>query len=165
MNNIILAGMPLCGKTTISAELGKLMGAEVVDTDAEIVKKYGCISDIFEKYGEKHFRQMEKEVVKEVCNLENTVISTGGGCLTDKENADELKKSGVVVYLRVGFETLVLRSRGDGTRPLLAGDAEKKLKALMNDRTPVYERVADFTIDCDGLSPEEIAKAISELIK
>lgn len=165
MNNIILAGMPLCGKTTVSKELGELLHAPVLDTDEEIVKEHGNISEIFKSYGEEYFRNLESLAVKKVCKLKNTVISTGGGCLLRRENVAEFKKSGKIVYLRAELKTLTERAKGDKTRPLLFGNTEEKLKNLFYERAPVYENAADVAVDCDELTPGEIAIKITELLK
>ncbi len=81
------------------------------------------------------------------------------------ENIGLLKNSGKIVYLRAGLQTLLSRINGDTSRPLLSGGAEDKIKKLFAVRTPLYESAADIIIDTDGLSPEEIASSIAELIK
>lgn len=163
--NIVLAGMPASGKSSVAKALAKLTGAEVYDTDEKIVGKYGAISEIFDKYGEAAFRNLETEEVKKACAADNLIISTGGGCILREENIKLLKSSGKIVYLRTSINTLLSRANGDGTRPLLRGGAEQKMKKLFEERSPVYERVADLITDTDGLSPEEIASKIAEQIK
>lgn len=163
--NIILAGMPASGKTTVSRALAKILGAKLVDTDAEIVKKHGAISAIFARHGEETFRNFETEVVKKVCKSSGAIISTGGGCLLREENVKLFKQSGKIVYLRTKIQTLLKRVDGDTSRPLLSGNAEEKMKKLFKDRAPVYENAADITVDTDGRTPEEIAIIISEQIK
>ena len=79
--NVILAGMPACGKTTVARALAKLIGAEVYDTDQKIVESCGAISEIFSQYGETAFRNLETEEVKKASALDNLIISTGGGCV------------------------------------------------------------------------------------
>ena len=163
--NIVLIGMPASGKTTVAAVLAKNLGLKVLDTDAIVVEKYGEINKIFEKYGEEHFRNLESEAVKEVAKNANAVISTGGGCPLRKENVLALKKSGKIIFLRTSITELVKRTEGDGTRPLLKGEREERLKSLLFVRTPIYEVAADFTVDTDGLTPEEIAKIITEFLR
>jgi len=162
--NIILAGMPACGKTTVARALGKLLNLNVVDTDSEIVKKYGAINDIFESYGEEAFRNLETEIVKAVCRQNGVVVSTGGGCLLREQNVDLFKASGKIVYLRTRLETLLKRVEGDFSRPLLKGGAKEKMTALYEKRTPVYGAAADYTVDTDGFTPEQIAKTVCEII-
>lgn len=160
--NVVLAGMPGSGKTTVSQVLGKLLGAEVIDTDEEIVKNYGAITEIFDKFGEECFRNLETETVRKVCENDNAVISTGGGCLLRAENVKLFKTNGKIIFLRTAYETLLKRVEGDTSRPLLKGGESEKLKALMQARTPIYESAADFTVDTDGLTPEEVAEKIQE---
>lgn len=163
--NIILAGMPACGKSSVSRALSLLTGREVYDTDQKIVEKYGAINEIFAQYGEAAFRNMETEEVKKASALDNLIISTGGGCVLREENVDFLKKSGKIVYLRASLQTLLSRVNGDNTRPLLKGGAEQKMKALFAERSPIYIWVADIVINTEGKTVEEIAKEIAELTK
>ena len=163
--NIVLIGMPASGKTTVASALAKDLGLKVLDTDALIVERHGEINEIFEKFGEEYFRNLESDAVKEVAKNASAVISTGGGCPLRKENVLALKKSGKIIFLRTSITELIRRTEGDGTRPLLKGEREERLKSLLYVRTPVYEQAADFTVDTDGLNPEEIAKKITEFIK
>lgn len=162
--NIILAGMPGSGKTTVSLLLGELLGFCVLDTDALIVERYGNISEIFAKHGEEYFRELESETVKRVSSLDNALISTGGGCLLREENVKRLKANGKIVYLKASLETLCNRLKGDSTRPLLQGDLNKNLQSLLQKRGEVYNSAADYVIDTDCLSPEEVSVKIKELI-
>ena len=163
--NIILAGMPGCGKSTVSLILGKKLNAQVADTDAIIVSKHGDISKIFASHGEEYFRTLETEAVKYASSLNNAVISTGGGCLLKTEDTLTLKKSGKIVYLETGISSLVSRTQNDSSRPLLTGDKKERLKKLLSDRAPVYENAADFVVRTDGKSPEEVAEEIIKLVK
>ena len=163
--NIVLAGMMGCGKTTISALLARKLDRTAIDTDAEIVKTHGRIADIFEKFGEEKFRDIETETVKKISAMDNVIIATGGGCLLREENLRLLKNNGKIVFLRARLETLVKRVEGDTERPLLAGGAELRLSRLLQVRTPVYESAADIIIDTDELTAEEVAEKITELFK
>jgi shikimate kinase len=155
-----------CGKSTVAEALSKKYNLKKVDTDEIIVERYGCINDIFANFGEEHFRNIESDVTKEVSEKFNdAVISLGGGCVLRPVNVTNLKKSGKIIFLRTDIETLVKRLEGDDTRPLLKGGARQKLTTLLPLRTPIYEGVADYIIDTDGLLPEEIATKIMEHIK
>lgn len=158
--NIILAGMPASGKTTVSRVLSEKLRLKLVDTDEEIVKKFGAICDIFASFGEEVFRNMETEVVKSVSAQSGLVISSGGGCLLHEENVKLFKNGGKIVYLRAQLSTLLSRVEGDTTRPLLSGDKKEKMQSLLLKRSPVYEAAADLTVDTDGLTPEQIADNI-----
>lgn len=163
--NIILAGMPGCGKTTVSAALASKLGYTAVDTDAVIVAEHGEISKIFADFGEEYFRKIESEVVKRLATAENTVIATGGGCLINAQNVEVFRKCGKIVYLKTEIAELARRLKGDTSRPLLKGDVGANLKNLYGRRAHVYESAADFTVQTDGLEPEIIADKIVELTR
>ncbi|MBQ7880057.1 MAG: shikimate kinase [Clostridia bacterium] len=164
--NLILCGMMGAGKTTIGIKIAELTGRRWYDTDGVIVDKYGKISDIFEYYGEAHFRKLETETVRELVKMDNLIISTGGGLVLKSENNALLKTNGKIVFLRASFETLSKRLIVDGTRPLLQTSTESisdRLARLMKERAPVYEHVADYVVDVDGKTPENIAAEIVKL--
>ena len=161
--NLILCGMMGAGKTTIGIRIAELTGRRWYDTDGMIVDKYGKISDIFEYYGEAHFRKLESEIVKELSEKDDLVISTGGGLVLKSENNAVLQKNGKIVFLRATLETLAQRLKVDGERPLLQTSTENirdRLARLLKERTPVYEHVSDYIVDVDGKTPEEIAREI-----
>lgn len=162
--NVVLAGMPGSGKTTVAEEL-KRRGKTVFDTDEQIVKEHGAISGIFARYGEEHFRDLETQTVRELSTLDGVVIATGGGCLLRGENVKLLKENGKIFYLRTKVETLIKRVEGDTDRPLLQGDTRARIENLYKDRSGVYAQAADFIIDTDELTPEEIANKITEYIR
>lgn len=157
--------MPGSGKTTVSKVLGKLLNAEVIDTDELIVAEHGAITQIFANHGEAYFRNLETQAVKKVCAHDNAVVSTGGGCLLREGNVLEFKKCGKIVYLKASLETLLTRVEGDTSRPLLAGDVKARLSRLLKERSGIYECSADITIETDSLTPHEVAIKITELIK
>ena len=161
--NIVLCGMMGCGKTTVAAELSRLTGMEQTDTDAEIVKEYGRIADIFEKYGEARFREIETQTVARISSRDNIIIATGGGCVLNSANVEYLKRNGKIFFLQTRAETLVKRVEGDTERPLLAGGAEKRINELLPARTPKYLAAADYGDDTDGAEPEEIALTIIDI--
>ncbi len=164
--NLILCGMMGAGKTTIGIKIADLTGRRWYDTDGLIVDKHGNIADIFEFYGEAHFRKLETEIIKELAQMDNLVISTGGGLVLKKENNELLQRDGKIVFLRASLDTLSQRLHVDGTRPLLQTSTESirdRLSKLLRERTPVYEHVADYIVDVDGKTPEEIAEEIVAL--
>ena len=165
--NLILCGMMGAGKTTIGIKIAEITGRRWYDTDGVIVDKHGKISDIFEYYGEAHFRKLETQVIKELSEMDNLIISTGGGLVLKSENNALLKKNGKIVFLRASHDTLAQRLHVDGTRPLLQTSTESirdRLSRLMKERMPVYEHVADYTVDVDGKTPEQIAQEIVEMV-
>lgn len=159
--NIVLCGMMGCGKTTVAAALSAITRMAQVDTDAEIVKTHGRIADIFEKFGEARFRELETEAVESVSSRDGLIIATGGGCVLNERNVALLKRHGKIIFLRTRPETLIARVEGDTERPLLAGGAAKRINEILPARTPKYIAAADEIIDTDGLTPEEIAKFIA----
>ncbi len=160
--NIVLCGMMGVGKTSVGIRIAELTRRRWFDTDIVISDRYGKISDLFEYYGEAHFRALETEIVKELSALDDLVISTGGGLVLKSENSELLKQNGKIVFMRASFETLLKRVRADETRPLLKdmGKTAERLKELLDARTPVYEFVADTIVDTDGKSIDEIAREI-----
>ena len=166
--NLILCGMMGAGKTTIGIKIAEITGRRWYDTDGVIADKHGKISDIFEYYGEAHFRKLETEVIKELATMDNLVISTGGGLVLKSENNALLKQNGEIVFLRASHETLARRLHVDGPRPLLQTSTESirdRLSRLMKERTPIYEHVADFVVDVDGKTPEQIAEQIVAIVE
>ncbi|MGN0818055.1 MAG: shikimate kinase [Candidatus Coproplasma sp.] len=164
--NVVLCGMMGCGKTTVAAEVSSRYNLTSVDTDAEIVKEYGEINAIFSEYGEEYFRTIEAKTVAAVAKkYKNAVISTGGGCVLRAENVCNLKATGKIIYLRTQPETLIKRVEGDTSRPLLKGGAKDKIYSILSVRAPVYTAAADYIVDTDGLTPEQIATKIMELVK
>ena len=166
--NLVLCGMMGAGKTTIGIKIAELTGRRWYDTDGVISDRHGKISDIFEYYGEPHFRKLETEVVHELSTQDNLVISTGGGLVLKTENNTLLKKNGKIVFLRASLETLNKRLIVDGTRPLLQASTESisdRLKRLLDERTPIYEHVADYIVDVDDKQPEQIAREIVALVQ
>ena len=163
--NIILAGMPGSGKSVVSLALASKLGLKAVDTDALIVEKYGEISKIFAEHGEDYFRKTESEIIKKLASLDNTIIATGGGSLINQQNCEALRATGKIFYLKTGVDELSKRLKGDLSRPLLSGDLETNLKNLYEHRAEFYEEAADYTVQTDGLTPDEIAEKIMELLK
>ena len=157
--NIVLCGMMGSGKSTVGKALSRLTGKPFVDTDTLIEEKYGSINEIFAKKGEAYFRDLERQAVKELALKDGLIIATGGGLVLRQENADLLKQNGRIVYLQAELSTLRERLSGDTKRPLLQSG---RLEELLEKRAPVYESAADFTVQADGKTPEEIA---GEIIK
>ena len=164
--NIVLCGMMGVGKSSVGVCIAERTGRMWYDTDVVITDRHGRISDIFEFYGEAHFRSLETEIVRELSERDGLVISTGGGLVLKPENNEMLKRNGKIFFLRATFETLLKRVRADETRPLLknTGKTAETLGELLAERTPVYEHVADYIVDTDGRTIEEIADEIVALV-
>ncbi len=163
--NIILCGMMGVGKSSVGIHVAKLTRRRWYDTDIMIGDRYGKISDIFEFYGEAHFRSLEAQIVRELAKQDELVISTGGGLVLIHENCERLKQNGKIFFLRASFETLLQRVRADDSRPLLkdTGKTAERLGALLAERTPIYESVADYIVDTDNKGLDEVAAEIVAL--
>lgn len=138
--NIVLTGMPGSGKSTI----GKLLdieGFRFVDTDEEIVKMCGCtIKELINTKGEKYFRDLETQVIREVSSENSCIISTGGGAVLREENVNYLKRNGVLFFIDAELERL----KATDDRPL--SDTFEKLKNLYLERLPIYKSTSDVTV-------------------
>ena len=154
--NFVLCGMMGSGKSRLGKNIAAKTGRNWIDTDELIVRKFGQISKIFAEKGEGYFRDLETEIAEELSRKDGLVISTGGGFVLRKINAELLKRNGKILFLRAEKQTLLSRLVGDTDRPLLQGeDLESKIDRLLKERAPVYERVANFVLDVDGYSVEE----------
>ena len=157
MQNIILVGMPGCGKSTVGALLAKRLGRPLLEADAELVKTAGMsIPAIFENESEPGFRRRETATLSELGKKSGAVISTGGGCVTRADNYPVLHQNGTIIWLRRDLNKLAREGR-----PLSLG---ADLGAMYAVREPLYARFADFTVDNTG-TPEETVDAILEVLK
>jgi len=150
------------GKTTVGKLLSKKLRATFVDSDELIVKKSGLtIPQIFERFGEEGFREMERRIIREVLETPSSplVLSVGGGAPAFFDNMEVINSLSTSVYLKNSFETLYSRIARDGNRPLAASGEREKLLSLYGRRIPFYER-AKIHVNCEGRSPEEIAEEI-----
>ncbi len=154
--NIVLTGMPGSGKSAVSSILGARTGREVIDTDRMIVEKAGMeITEIFRRYGEKHFRDLETEVIREAAARAGVIISTGGGAVLREENVDALRRNGRLVWLDRKPEDLVPTD----DRPL--ADSREKMAALYAAREPIYRATADERIAVTGSAEDTADEAES----
>ena len=159
--NIVLVGLSGSGKTTIGKLLEQKINLKFIDTDEIIVNNENrSINDIFATDGEKFFRQIEFEVVRKVSEQNDLIISTGGGVVLNQENIDNLKKNGIVFYLKTSVDTLINRLKNDTTRPLLkTNDLRLKLEKMLLDRATFYEK-ADYIIKNDNDNIEQTVENI-----
>lgn len=165
--NIILCGFMGSGKSTIGKLLARQLNAEFIDLDDYIVEKRGMtISDIFSKYGEENFRKSETQAAKNISKLDNLIVSLGGGTVVNPKNAEILKTSGKIILLYISPETVYQRLKNDKSRPLL--QTKDKLKAItdmLEKRMPYYDAAADYKVNVDGKTKEEVLKEILKIIE
>ena len=154
--NIVLIGMPGCGKTTVGMKLAEITGKKLLDTDRMIEERNGgeLCGDIIRRLGEDEFRRMETEAVKEAGKCSGCVIATGGGIVTRKENLDALRQNGILVHIDRPREELP----ATGDRPL--SETRELLEKRYRERAPLYEAWRDFAVW--DASPEKMAKTILE---
>lgn len=150
------------GKTAIGRELAKQLQLDFLDSDQEIERRTGAdIQLIFEKEGEAGFRRREREVIAELTQRDNLVLATGGGAVLDAANRAALRDRGFVIYLKASVDAQLARTAPGHNRPLLqTDDREGRVRQLFGIRSPLYEELAQLTVDTDGGQVKEIARRI-----
>jgi shikimate kinase len=160
--NIFLVGLMGAGKTTVGKLLAKHLGKTFYDSDHEIERRTGVnIPLIFDIEGEAGFRSREQAMIEELTGKQDIVLATGGGAVLSPLNRAMLSGHGTVVYLRATAEDLWLRTRHDRGRPLLqTADPQVRLAQLFEQRDPLYQEVADITVDT---SRQSVAALVHQL--
>ncbi|AAY48338.1 shikimate kinase [Xanthomonas campestris pv. campestris str. 8004] len=155
--NLVMIGPMGAGKSCIGRRLAERFGLDFVDVDQAIVEQVGSsIPAIFEQHGEARFRQHEAEALHGLLAQSNKLVSTGGGAILDAGNRQRIRERGFVVYLHVSVPAQLTRLARDRNRPLLQRpDREQVLHGMAALRTPLYQEVADLTLETDHLSPAE----------
>ncbi len=164
--NVAVYGFMGVGKTTSGALLAEALGYEFIDMDDEIERRTGkTIPEIFMDDGETRFRELERDLVRELSGKDGYVIGCGGGALADLVNAEALRESSTLVYLTASVDEILERTGKESHRPLLkVDDPRKTVEELIAKRKPVYERYAGVTIDTTGKTPEDVADEIRGLL-
>jgi shikimate kinase len=152
MTSIFLVGPMGSGKSTVGRALARKIGYQFFDSDREIEARCGVdIPTIFDYEGEAGFRDRESRMIAELTQLPGVVLATGGGSVLREENRQHLKTRGHVILLQVDINEQLRRVAFDANRPLLqTEDPAARLKALMEEREPIYQSVADATISTDS---------------
>jgi shikimate kinase len=166
--NVVFIGFMAVGKTSVAKEVARRLGKGYVSTDELIVNKVNkSISKIFEENGERFFRELEKDAVKEASMMENVVIDCGGGVILHEENVKELKRSGIIFFLYATPETIFKRSLNElGVRPLLGKTFSlDNVKRLLEKRMPLYLDAADYIVDTTDCNVEAVAEKVVSVLK
>ena len=157
---LVFVGAPGSGKTTIGKQVAQKLGIEFIDVDNEIeMDEKTTISDIFVQKGEAYFRQLERAKISELLNSFNGVLSLGGGSVLDETTRQALAIA-PVVWLKVSSGDASSRVGLGLSRPVLMGNVRSTLVKLLEERTPLYEEVADWEIDTSKKSIEEVVQEV-----
>ena len=163
MQNLILIGMPGCGKSTVGVVLAKAMGLDFVDSDLVIQKEMGKkLSQIIDESGDAAFRAIENHI-NAALTVEDSVVATGGSVVYGEDAMRHLKAIGTVIYLKLSCEAIEdrlgdLHARGVTIQPGWT------LQDLYNERVPLYEKWADLTVDCEHMRLREVVAYIQEKV-
>jgi shikimate kinase len=153
------------GKTTVAGLLASRWGTTVRDTDLDVEAAAGRrISDIFVDEGESHFRALERAAVADALAHHAGVLALGGGAVLDLETRTLLADH-PVVFLQVGLSDAVKRVGLGVGRPLLLGNVRARVKALLDERLPLYRSVADIEVGTDGRTPDDVAAEVAERVE
>ena len=151
--NIVLTGMPGSGKSTVGRLIAERLGREFIDTDSLIVERHGEITGIFAEHGERYFRDIESEVIRELAPTTGKVIATGGGAILRAENVSALRRNGELFFIDRSPEFLIPTD----DRPL--ADEKAKIERLYKERIDKYMDTADYIIDGD-CEPDDVADSV-----
>jgi len=166
--NIFLIGYRCTGKTSVGKSLATALGWPFIDADSELVRTYGSsISEIVERKGWKAFREKEKSVIKRICGFDRHVVATGGGAVLDKDNVKQMTRSGVLVWLRAGSQSIEKRMLKDEHTqdfrpPLTSKGLIEEIEETLTIRKPYYEEAMRFFVDTDDASVNEICDIVLE---
>ena len=161
MQNLILIGMPGCGKSTVGVVLAKALGMDFIDSDLVIQKQTGKrLSQIIDESGDAGFREIENRINAQL-EVTDSVIATGGSVIYGTDAMRHLKAIGTIVYLKLSYEAIEdrlgdLHARGVTIQPGWT------LRDLYDERVPMYEKWADITVDCEKMRLREVVQTIAD---
>lgn len=163
--HLVLIGFMAAGKSVVGREFASRRQLKFTDTDQLITERHGPISELFAARGECYFRELEARAVASALAEKNPgVISLGGGAVLDTGTQQLLRSGATVVFLDTDLETVLPRIVRSGHRPLLAGDPARRWQELAKARRPVYESLADITIDTRGLTVTAIIDRLTTIL-
>lgn len=160
--NIFLIGPMACGKTTVGRFVAERLGREFFDSDEAVQQRTGLsVAGIFEREGEKRFREYEAESIEKLTEKDGIVLATGGGAILAEENRRRLSERGTVVYLKADVATQLARITDNQDRPMLKNrDRRTTLEKLGRQRNDRYRQIANIIIDVNGKSVRDVADEI-----
>lgn len=162
--NIVLIGMPGCGKSTVGVLLAKSMLYDFLDTDLIIQQKYSSpLCDIIKSNGIEEFKKIENSILSRI-QTDNTVIATGGSAVYGNEAMQHLKQNAKTVYLKLPTHELDKRIANIKTRGIVMSD-NQTLESLYKERAALYEKYADITVDCSFLTAEGTVDTIIKILQ
>ena len=165
----VLIGMPGAGKTRVGGEVAQMLGVQFTDSDEVIEQRTGMrITEYFSEYGEPKFRELESQVIADLLHTAGGIVSLGGGAPMTESVRRNLQKyisqGGKVVYLQADPQEAMERARRGGNRPMLAGDADARWRALYEERDPVFDAVANVHVHTRGSSPQHAARKVMDMV-
>ncbi len=164
--NIFLIGYRCTGKTFVGRSLAKSLGRPFLDADSELVKEQDLnISVIVRKQGWNAFREIESDIIKRVCALDDHVVATGGGAVLNDKNVKHMKRSGKLVWLKATPETIkkrILQDKNtkDFRPPLTSKGSVEEIRETLLNRNPFYDKAMDFDVNTDDIGIDEVCHAI-----
>lgn len=162
-STVYLCGFMGCGKSHIGRLLSSQTGRKFIDLDKYIVSMEGIsIPEIFDKFGEPHFRALEAKYIRELSG--GNIVATGGGALINDETAKFARESGVSVYINTSFEMCYRRIKGDQNRPLVVNNTPEQLKELYEKRAEIYKRNSTYMVNGNARDTV-IAGEIDKLVR
>jgi shikimate kinase len=162
---LVLIGYRGTGKSLVGRLLSRRLNMPCIAMDEEIERQAGIsIAEIVEKHGWQRFRDLESEMARELMAGDDLIIDTGGGVIERPENIEVLQKNACVVWLKASVETVVSRISSGTHRPSLTGGKTftDEVAEVLARRTPIYQKAAQYEVDTDDLTPEEIAGRVLE---
>ncbi len=158
---VVLIGPPAAGKTVVGELLSERLGAAFTDTDADVAAVAGKpVGDIFTDDGEAAFRELESAAAQRALATPGAVVALGSGAVLDPD-VQQLLPGQAVVYLEASFPAIARRLGLDRPRVVIPGNPRGRLRSMLEERRPVYQQLASFTVPADDLAPEEIADDVA----
>ena len=167
-SNVYLVGLMGSGKTSIGKILAKRMGMKFIDLDAEIIKDQQCsISEIFDRFGEEEFRHLENKKLLSTLDIDNCVISTGGGIIMDQDNIKIMVENGSIIHLDIDLETQLLRIKNKKNRPLLKDKDDERniLVKMRKERDHIYKKISVASVNTSNKKRNDIVSEVVNIIE